>query len=63
MARIVNPNPLGPLLIIMGGFRELMRGEMSLQGEASLLEAVLDPPGLCMDWIRFLLAEHLLAPA
>jgi len=54
---MVNPNPLGPLLIIMGGFKELINGEMSLQGDASLLEAVLDPPGLCMDWIRFLLTE------
>ena len=46
MALIVNPNPLGPLLIMIGGLREFIRGEMSLQGEASLLLAVLLPPGL-----------------
>jgi len=48
---------------MMGGFKELIRGEMSLQGEASLLEAVLDPPGLCMDWIKFLLTELFPAPS
>lgn len=46
MALIVNPNPLGPLLIMIGGLREFIRGEMSLHGEASLLLAVLLPPGL-----------------
>lgn len=63
MALIVKPNPLGPLLIIIGGFKEFIRGEMSLHGEASLLEAVLDPPGLCMDWIKFLLTELFPAPS
>lgn len=32
----------------MGGFKELTRGEISLEGEASLEEAVLEPPG---DWM------------
>ena len=49
MARSVKPNPLGPLLMMMAGLRTLMRGDSSLQGLASLLEAVLDPPGLWMD--------------
>jgi hypothetical protein len=47
MALMVNPNPRGPLLIIIGGFRLLMRGDISLQGLASLLLAVLEPPGDC----------------
>jgi hypothetical protein len=33
--------------MIIGGFRLLMSGEMSRQGEASRLLAVLEPPG---DW-------------
>ena len=34
--------------MIVGGFRELTRGDISLEGEASLEEAVLEPPG---DWM------------
>ena len=48
MALNVKPKPCGPLLIMIGGFRELTNGEISLEGEASLDEAVLEPPG---DWI------------
>ena len=44
----VKPKPLGPLLMMIGGLRELIRGDMSRHGLASLLEAVLEPPGLCM---------------
>ena len=48
MALMVNPKPRGPLLTMMGGLRLLISGEMSLQGDTSLDEAVLEPPG---DWI------------
>lgn len=48
MARIVKPKPCGPRRMMVGGFRELTRGEISLEGEASLEEAVLEPPG---DWM------------
>jgi len=43
---MVNPKPLGPLLMMIGGLREFISGEISLHGEASLLLAVLLPPGL-----------------
>ena len=43
----MNPKPCGPLLIIIGGFKELTNGEISLEGDASLDDAVLEPPG---DW-------------
>ena len=45
--------------MMMGGLRVLIRGDTSLHGLASLLEAVLLPPvpGLCRDWMRFLLVE------
>ena len=33
---------------MMGGFKELTKGEISLEGDASLDDAVLEPPG---DWI------------
>ena len=46
LALMVNPKPLGPRRTMIGAFRVLIRGERSRQGEASLLEAVLDPPGL-----------------
>lgn len=45
MARIVKPKPCGPRRIIVGGLRELTSGEISLEGDASREEAVLDPPG------------------
>ena len=37
---MVNPNPLGPRLTIMGAFKVLIRGDRSRHGEASLDEAV-----------------------
>jgi hypothetical protein len=40
----VNPKPLGPFLMMMGGLRDLARGDTSLDGEPSR-ELVLDPPG------------------
>ena len=49
MARMVKPNPLGPRRTMMGAFRELMSGERSRHGEASRLDAVLDPPP--GDWM------------
>ena len=35
MARKVNPNPLAPFFIKIGGFKFLARGETSLEGEPS----------------------------
>ena len=49
MALMVNPKPLGPRLTIIGAFKEFMIGEKSLQGDASLDDAVLDPPGDSID--------------
>lgn len=46
---MVNPNPLGPRRTIIGGFRQLTRGDMSLHGETSLDEALLDHPGDCKE--------------
>ena len=48
MALRVKPKPRGPLLMMMGGLREFIRGDMSRHGLASRLEAVLEPPGLCI---------------
>ena len=45
----MNPNPRGPRLTIIGAFKELIKGEKSLQGDASLDDAVLDPPGDSID--------------
>lgn len=48
---MVKPKPWGPLRIIIGGLRELTSGDISLEGDASLDEAVLDPPpGDCKGW-------------
>lgn len=49
MARMVKPNPLGPLRTMIGGFKLLIKGGRSLQGETSLDDAELEPPG---DWIE-----------
>ena len=46
---MVKPKPFGPLLTIMGAFKVFINGDKSRQGEASLEEAVLEPPGL---WIH-----------
>lgn len=45
---MVNPNPRGPLRTMMGAFKVLINGDRSLQGDASLDDAVLDPPGDCI---------------
>jgi len=47
---MVKPKPLAPRRIMIGGFRELMRGETSLQGEATRLLAVELPSRLCTAW-------------
>ena len=60
MARMVKPKPLGPLLMMMGGLRLLMSGEMSLQGLALRLLAVLLPPG---DWTAMPATPPAIAPA
>ena len=49
MARMVKPKPRGPRRTMMGAFSEFMSGERSRQGEASRLDAVLDPPP--GDWM------------
>lgn len=49
MARMVKPNPRGPRRTMMGALSELMRGERSRHGEASRLDAVLEPPP--GDWM------------
>jgi hypothetical protein len=36
----------------MGAFKELIKGEKSLHGDASLEDAVLDPPGDSIDWAQ-----------
>lgn len=48
MARIVKPKPCGPRRMMVGGLSELIKGVISLEGEVSRDEAVLDPPG---DWM------------
>jgi len=55
---MVNPNPLGPLLTMMGGFRQLMRGDTSLHGETSLEEVLLDHPGDCRDSSECMIKER-----
>lgn len=49
MVCTVKPNPHGPLLIIIGGFKLVTRGLNSRHGDVSLEEAVEDPPGDSID--------------
>ena len=44
MALKENPYPRGPRRMMIGGLREFIRGDISRQGLASRLEAVLEPP-------------------
>ena len=48
---MVKPNPRGPRRTMMGALSELMRGERSRHGEASRLDAVLEPPP--GDWMDY----------
>ena len=45
MACNVKPNPRGDFLNTMGGFKLVVSGERSRDGEGSLDDAVEDPPG------------------
>lgn len=44
MVWTVNPKPLGPLRMMMGGLRLVTKGDISRQGEVSRELAVLEPP-------------------
>ena len=45
--------------MMMGGLRELMRGDMSRHGLASRLDPVLEPPGLWTNQRLVLWTNHM----
>ena len=45
--------------MMMGGLRELMRGDMSRHGLASRLDPVLEPPGLWTNQRLVLWTDHM----